>query len=249
MVLSLDQTSRRSHDARPLKSRGHFIGRVFANRRGRSAGQESKPLAQRSCQPPEESKLVTLCHAAVKVASFRLVASLVHARCQPGFGCDLTRQTAQSLGDGTEGRWCGRCFPGGFSRAPEPRTDWVRRTYRGFESRSGEGIRATVWTGRCAKHGGWTQSFERSYLVGYKSTQESRSWNEKESLMDPCQGIKHQCLTPRSPTHVAVSREQSVLANRDRPLNLVGLESQRHGPGNLGQRRHIVEFAHQSLHP
>ena len=33
------------------------------------------------------------------------------------------------------------------------------------------------------------------------------------------------------------------------PLNLVRLESQRHGPGNLGQHRHIVEFAHHSLHP
>jgi hypothetical protein len=54
--------------------------------------------------------------------------------------------------------------------------------------------------------------------------------------------------TARSPQVVA-SQEQSVLTDRDRPLNLVRLESQRHGPGNLGQRRHIVEFAHQSLHP
>ena len=56
-------------------------------------------------------------------------------------------------------------------------------------------------------------------------------------------------VRPRSPTQLGASREQSVLADRDGPLNLVRLESQRHGPANLGQRRHIVEFAHQSLHP
>ncbi len=50
--------------------------------------------------------------------------------------------------------------------------------------------------------------------------------------------------SPRSPAQVGASRKESILADRDRPLNLVRLEPQRHGPGNLGQHRHIVEFAH-----
>ena len=76
--------------AHETRGPGHVGGKEEEHRespRGVALEARSKPPIQRSCQPPEESELVTLYHVVVKVASFRPAASPVLARCQPGLGC------------------------------------------------------------------------------------------------------------------------------------------------------------------
>lgn len=43
------------------------------------------------------------------------------------------------------------------------------------------------------------------------------------------------------------SQKRPGLSDRDRPLDLVGLEAERHGTGNVREHRHVVEFANQPV--